>query len=45
MNYFYCEESCLTGEENFSKFLNPGMSKSTFFIQKQQRKIMQLLDC
>ena len=44
-NYFYCEELCLTGEQNFSKFLNPGMTKSAPLFQKQQEKIMQLPDC
>ena len=32
-----CEELCLTGEENFSKFWNPGMAKSTPFFQKQRK--------
>ena len=34
----------MAGEENISKFLNPGITKSTPFSQKQQENITQLPD-
>ena len=37
-NYFHCEESRLTSENFFSKFLNPGVTKSTPFFSKIARK-------